>query len=196
MRLLIILTTLIVATIASPPDISGDQEKKVTFQDVLHLGEKEYDDAVSTIAILSITECGDSEPNECYFQVSVNVLNRLRIVRAIHKDATIHKVVSEPKQYSGWWDGEAGKKKGLSPAMYARNIKRAIDNAAVAINSSLSVSYGTCYLNPKYVKKKYGHLPNWVTDENGSLRKGKFVGSQYFIEENLGFYYNGKYIEP
>lgn len=196
MRSLIILTTFIAVIIAIPPEISGDQKNKVTFQDVLHLGEKEYDDAISTIAILSITECGDSEPNECYFQVSVNVLNRLRIARAIHKDATIHKVVSEPKQYSGWWDGEAGKKKGLSPAMYARNIKRAIDNAAVAIDSSLSSAYGTCYLNPKYVKKRYGHLPEWATDDNGSLRKGKFVGSHYFIEENLGFHYNGKYIKP
>lgn len=196
MRPLIIAIALVATIIWSPPEISGDQEKLITFQEILHLGEKEYDEAVSIIAILSITECGDSEPDKCYFYVSVNVLNRLRIARAIHKDATVHKIVSEPKQYSGWWDGEAGKKKGLSPSMYARNIKRAIDNAAVAINSSLSSAYGTCYLNPKYVKKRYGHLPNWATDENGSLRKGKFVGSHYFIEENLGFHYNGKYIKP
>jgi len=196
MRSLTALTILMMASLLFTPEISGDQVKEVTFNDILHLGEKEYDNAVSTIAILSITECGDSEPNDCYFYVSVNVLNRLRIAKAVYKDATIHKVVSEPKQYSGWWDGEAGKKKGLSPAMYARNIKRAIDNAAVAINSSLSVSYGTCYLNPRYVKKRYGHLPEWATDENGSLRKGKFIGSHYFIEENLGFHYNGKYIKP
>lgn len=167
--------------------------KSKTFDDVLKFSEDEYNETISNIAVVSITECGDTEPDSCYKYVSLNVLNRLVIVRHNYKKASALKVISEPKQYSGWWDGKR-KRSCLSPAMYARNIKRAIDNAAEAIGSDVTEAYGTCYLNPKVVKKMYGKLPSWATDKKGRLKKGKFIGTHYFIEENLGFYYNGVYI--
>ena len=51
---------------------------------------------------------------------------------------------------------------------------------------------GTFFLNPRYVKKKYGHLPAWSTDDMGSLRAGVAVGDHYFINEIMPFKYKGK----
>jgi hypothetical protein len=167
--------------------VECNEEPQPSAADILHLYEKEYDTAIAYLATTSITECGSGQPDKCYLYVATNILNRLRIAKQVDKTATVLDIVSEPEQYSGW-------KKKLPPELYAKNIKRAIDNAAAALSNTKPVFPGTCFLNPKHVKKRYGHIPAWSTDDMGSLKSGLTIGDHYFINEIIAFKYKGKVI--